>query len=169
MSNLLEDKNESTSQRVLAIKDFAELVSQMNRFLVALASMPSFKSVKLGIAEWLALSVLAEADGISNKQLAKRLGVSGQRANQITTSLSRAELLSISPSIEDGRRVQLCVTPLGKRRLFALVQELEPSLARGLAGEERTVVRVLKGVKRMNSLLHPQSKSHDSTSIADPH
>ena len=72
------------------VENFSNLVASMSRLLTSLARLKPFSDADVGLAEWLALTTLAREDGISNKALGRSLGVSGQRANQICASLSKA-------------------------------------------------------------------------------
>ena len=85
----------------------------MSRFLTGLAVIPTFKAAEIGLAEWVALCALAEADGIGNKQLAKRLGVTGQRVNQVTNELVDAGLISID-AVAGGRAADRAETDRGR-------------------------------------------------------
>ncbi len=131
----------------VAVTHLAELVARMSRFLTGLAVMPTFKTAQVGLAEWVALCALAEADGIGNKQLAKRLGVTGQRVNQVTTDLVDDGLISIAPSPEDARRVVLKLTKAGRHQLKAINRELAPLLAGALAGHEAALVEGLDSLR----------------------
>ena len=130
-------------------RHLAELVARMSRFLTGLAVIPTFKAAEVGLAEWVALCALAEADGLGNKQLAKRLGVTGQRVNQVTDELADAGFISTEPSQEDARRIVLKLTVAGRKRLKAINRELEAPLAASLAGREAAVADGLNSVKAL--------------------
>lgn len=117
------------ARREIAVAEFAKLVALLSRFLVGLSSIPLFKATDLGLADWVALSMLAEHDNASNKQLARMLGVSNQRANQITTSLSKSGHISIRVSASDSRRNEISITQAGRARLNATNRRLAPLLA----------------------------------------
>src|SRR4051812_42876102 len=104
----------------IKVQDLAALVAGLNRFLMRLASMPAFQEAGLGIAEWSALSLVANKGQINNRQLAAALGVSPQRINQITDSLRASGVLSIKTSGEDARKKIISITPNGTERLRAL-------------------------------------------------
>jgi len=127
----------------VAAKDLAELVARMSRLLTGLAVIPTFKAAEVGLAEWVALCALAEADGLGNKQLARRLGVTGQRVNQVTSELDDAGLISTTPAPDDARRIVLRLTSEGRHRLAAINRELEAPLAAALAGREAALANGL--------------------------
>src|SRR5690242_8650086 len=97
----------------IEVRDLASLVAGLSRFLTLLSKIAPFQEAGLGLAEWLALSVLAEKEGINSRQLAMFLGVSAQRVNQITDSLRVAELIDLKLSAEDARQKAISVTPAG--------------------------------------------------------
>lgn len=134
-------------QSGVAVGDFAELVTDMSRLLTRLANAPLFKSAQIGLAEWVALSALEKKDGISNKQLAKHLGVTGQRANQITTSLSAAGLISVSQSREDSRKNVILIADSGRKKLEHVNAQLTPLLAAALNGREQLLKRARRNIK----------------------
>jgi len=154
-------------------RHLAELVASMSRFLTGLAVIPTFKAAEVGLAEWVALCALAEADGLGNKQLAKRLGVTGQRVNQVTNELADAGLISTVPSPDDARRIVLRLTAPGRQRLKAINRELEAPLAAALAGREMLLADGLRSVKALmdfvtrmaeenNHKVHPPRHVHPS-------
>lgn len=129
------------------IGDFSSLIAGMSRLLIGIASIAPFKEANLGLAEWVALSVLAEKDGVSNKQLARTLGVTGQRANQVGASLKEAGLISIVQSGEDNRKNEIKITDAGKGRLDAVNTQLKPFLATTLKTKERSLPAASRQIK----------------------
>lgn len=121
------------------VADFSSLIAGMSRLLIGTANIAPFKEANLGLAEWVALSVLAEKDGISNKQLARALGVTGQRANQVGASLKDAGLIAIGQSGEDNRKNEIKITEEGRRRFNAINEQLKPLLASSLKGREKSL------------------------------
>lgn len=122
------------------VGSFSSLIAGMSRLLSGVASIAPFKEANLSLAEWAALSVLADKDGVSNKQLARALGVTGQRANQVGASLKEAGLIAITQSGEDNRKNEIRITESGKGRLNVVNTRLKPFLAASLKGKERTIV-----------------------------
>jgi DNA-binding MarR family transcriptional regulator len=140
-----------TSQIILS--DFAQLVASMSQALFGLTTIPIFGQQDVSLAHWVALSALSQNEGISNKQLASKLGVTGQRVNQITTELSRSGLISISVSPKDSRMHELGVTPEGWRVLDAINQKLEPLVTTTFAGRERLLVRTNNSIRLLLKLV----------------
>jgi DNA-binding MarR family transcriptional regulator len=114
----------------ISIDEFAAAIAGMSRLLGKVSSAQPFKDAGIGLAEWSALnSLIAEqSEAVSNKQLAKSLGVSGQRANQICDSLKSTGLAGVSPSPDDGRKVMIKITAAGRARLKTVNETLLPML-----------------------------------------
>jgi DNA-binding MarR family transcriptional regulator len=131
------------------VADFSSLITGMSRLLSGLAAISPFKEASLGLAEWVALTVLAEGDGVSNKLLARRLGVTGQRANQLGASLSKAGLISIGQSAQDNRTNDIKITESGKAQLNSINSQLKPLLASALNNNGRSLVAAGKQMRLM--------------------
>jgi DNA-binding MarR family transcriptional regulator len=129
------------------VADFSSLITGMSRLLSGLAAIGPFKEASLGLAEWVALTVLAEGDGVSNKQLARRLGVTGQRANQLGASLSKAGLISIAQSAQDSRTNDIKITDSGKAQLDTVNSQLKPLLASALNNNGRSLLTAAKQMR----------------------
>ena len=135
----------STDEKVASesvVKDFALMISTMSRLLTRFASIELFWESEIGLPEWIALSIASDLNDVSNKDLARRLGVTSQRANQLTSSLVKAEMLSVSQSTEDSRKKVITVTEDGKAKLKAINAELEPLLVEALGKRIRTVANL---------------------------
>ena len=135
-------QKESSSQATLS--DFAQLIANMSRFISGLAMIPPFAAAEIGLSEWLVLAALSQNEGISNNQLAKSLGVSGQRINQIVTSLSRLEFISIRPSQTDSRKNEIRMSQTGRARLESFNRSLEPVVAEAFRGRGNQLTRLDK-------------------------
>ncbi len=114
------------------VVEFGNLVAGMTRVLNRLSSIPQFKNADLGLAEWVALSVLQQADGISNKQLAATLGVTRQRAHQLINQLAAAKLISVQVSPLDSRENVITLAANGTKQLNALNVELASLISAAL-------------------------------------
>lgn len=114
------------------VRELAALVATLNRFLMRLSTMLPFQEAGMGFAEWSVLSIIADNNGVNNRQLANGLGVSPQRINQITDSLKTATLISITSSSDDARKKIISITPLGATRLSELNAKLQPKIAAAL-------------------------------------
>ena len=126
------------AQGPIDILDLATLIVTASRLIGGLANLPLFKTAGVSVPEWLALSVLADKEGISNKILARSLGVTGQRANQLCTSLSEADLISITDAEDDSRRNVIRITDTGKKRLGELNSQLRDLFAEALRAKRRS-------------------------------
>jgi DNA-binding MarR family transcriptional regulator len=138
------------------LPNFADLVVGMSRLLLGLASLEPFRGTGFTLADWVALSVLAKGPAKNNRQLAKVLGVTRQRANQIKTSLERAKLISATQSSEDARQNVIVVTSRGQAQLEDINKKILTALSPSLKGKKRVLakannsVRVLMRVVRSN-------------------
>jgi DNA-binding MarR family transcriptional regulator len=134
----------------------------MSRALFGLANAPIFSGRGLGLSDWVAISILSQDQGISNIQLAKRLGVTGQRVNQITTELSKSGLISITVSSQDSRKNELRVTPRGLEELETVNRQLIPLLATTYAGKERALVRTTNNIRLVMKVVNSAKASAGS-------
>lgn len=136
------------------ILDVATLVLTASRLIGGLANLPLFKSAHISLTEWLALSVLAIREGISNKMLARNLGVTGQRANQLCTSLSEAKLISITNAADDSRRNVINITDTGKEQLASLNLQLQELVLEALGTRTQSLKRAGKHMRLMMRIVH---------------
>jgi len=129
------------------ILDLAHLITTASRVISGLAALPQFKQAQMSLTEWLVLSVLAEKDGVSNKMLARSLGVTGQRANQLCTSLSRTKLISVAQAEDDNRRNVIKITEAGRKQLDTVNSQLQELVARALTNKQRALVTASKQMR----------------------
>ncbi|MFN4016073.1 MAG: MarR family winged helix-turn-helix transcriptional regulator [Reyranella sp.] len=129
------------------ILDLAHLISTASRVISGLAALPPFKQAEISLTEWLVLSVLSSKDGVSNKLLARSLGVTGQRANQLCTSLSKARLISVAQAEDDNRRNVIKITEAGRRQLDTVNSQLQELVTRALANKQRALVTANKQMR----------------------
>lgn len=137
----------------IKVDDFAGLVANMSRLLTGLARIKPFSDADLGLAEWVTLSMLAQKDGVSNKQLGRSLGVTGQRVNQISASLTKAGLIAVTQSAEDNRANEIKITASGKARIDAVNSQLNPLLAVALKGKEGAIAGAGKQLRHVMRIL----------------
>jgi DNA-binding MarR family transcriptional regulator len=133
----------------ITVEDFSAMVGSLSRLFTGLSALQPLKDADLGIADWLVLTMLAQEDGISNKMLARNLGVSGQRANQICTSLASDSLIVVDQSEEDKRSNSITITAAGKSKVTALNAELKLLLSDALGGKVRSMKRTTKNIKNL--------------------
>ncbi len=139
----------------LVLDDFGNLVAGMARLLAGLSAIPLFKDADIGLAEWVALSTLRQSDGVSNNHLAKKLGVTRQRAHQIVAGFIKADLISVRISPDDSRKNEITLTPTGKARLDAVNVEMQALLSATLS----TRMHILPKMRRYVSLLTRMTKA----------
>lgn len=136
-----------------SLLELAQLLALMSRLIRRMSALPQLQEANLGFAEWMALSLLHERDGISNKDLAKRMGVSGQRANQIRTSLEAINLIAVSQSTEDSRKNVIRLTELGRERLSLVNSRLRPLIEEANTSRPRWLVSAIKSVRSVTRIL----------------
>jgi DNA-binding MarR family transcriptional regulator len=141
------------------LRDFANLLVGMSRLLTGLGSIGPFGDGEIGVTEWVALSVLANEPEKNNRQLAKVLGVTRQRANQIKTSLERARLISAIQSSEDARQNVITVTERGRSQLEAMNSELLSILVSSLQNKERVLTRANKSIKVLMRIVRVEKEA----------
>jgi len=137
----------------IGVGDLALLITSASRLLTSLAAADPFKNANMGLAEWLSLTLLADKDGVSNKQMARALGVTGQRANQLCAALAKAGLITIQQSSDDKRRNVIHVTAKGSKQVNALNAELQVLLETALKGREKTLTGAVAYLRRLLRLV----------------
>jgi DNA-binding MarR family transcriptional regulator len=146
----------TTERTAIKVEDLATLVAGISRFLTRLAKLPAFQDAGLGLAEWSALSIIAQNNGINSRQLANSLGVSAQRINQIAESLKVAGFITLTPDADDARKKNIEITGSGSERLQDLNAKLLPILTSALGKRERILRRTSHLINRtlMRVALH---------------
>ena len=95
----------------------------------------------------MALSVLAQKNNqMTQRQLAKQLGVTPQRANQLTDSLKSNSFVRLEVSSEDARTKIVSLTTAGAAKLSELNTQLRPLVSAAVRDRPNTL-------RRMGSLL----------------
>jgi DNA-binding MarR family transcriptional regulator len=90
--------------------------------------------------QYTALSVLAQRDGLSNAQLARRTFVRPQSMNQVVTSLEDSGLITRTPDANHRRILRTTLTDAGRRILDkcnAEVSLFEERMVRNLTSAQR--------------------------------
>ncbi len=128
------------------VQEMAKLVTGMSRFLTRFSKMTPFQEAGMGLAEWSALSIIAERNGVNNRQLAVVLGVSAQRVNQISDSLKNASHIAVNPSADDARKKIMSVTPSGTARLKELNAKLHPIISTALSKQQKSISRANRAI-----------------------
>lgn len=133
--------DDAVATNQIDLNDLAAIVTGMTRFITRLSKMAPFEEAGLGLAEWSALSVIANRHGANNRQLAALLGVTAQRVNQITDSLSAAKYITRVQAADDARKKIIAITQLGSDQLDALNRKLQPIVRAGLGNRPKSLTR----------------------------
>ncbi len=141
----------------IGVKDLALLITSASQLLTKLAAADPFEKANIGLAEWLSLTLLTDRDGVSNKQLARALGVTGQRVNQVCASLANAGLITVQQSSNEKRRNVIKVTATGTQQVAALNAELQVILETALKGREKTLTGAVAYLRRLLRLVQDTS------------
>lgn len=149
------------------IEIFAGIVASMSRFLTRFASIGPFKEAQLGLAEWLGLMTLTARPNLSNKQFAKLLGTTIQRAAQISDALKRANLISVDQAANDARMYSMNVTADGAQRLSELNGKLMPLINSGLGSRAKTLRGTRKNLIRLLRVVTPTKNAPGNGKAAD--
>jgi len=137
------------------VSDLFSVVSSISRFWVGFTKHAAFARCHISLSEWMALSALGEKDGVSNTLLARSLGGTGQRVNQLVRALEEKKLISTSQSTEDRRQIKITITDDGRKVLGSVNSELKILLEEVYKNRERA----LPGMARqMRYLMRLQQK-----------
>ena len=136
--------------------DFARLIISIGRLLNQLDAQPGLVKEKLGVAEWVALTVLSETPKLSDKQLAKSLGVPGRRVREIVAALQRSGRVSCSAPVGGVRSIEL--TEAGSASLAKANAELIPSLDAALKGRGQVLAGVNKQIRLLTRVARPEQR-----------
>ena len=131
------------------IGDFRGLAAGLSRLLASFAALPAFRNAELGVVEWVSLSMLRQSERMNNKQLAKRLGVTRQRAHQIVMGFVEAGLITVNPSSQDSRSNEISLTRKGQDQLDSIDAELKILLSRTLGPKVKKIGSMRKQVAMM--------------------
>jgi DNA-binding MarR family transcriptional regulator len=142
-----------------SIDAFASLVGLMNRFLTRLAGVQAFKRANLGLSEWLALLSIRSSEGLSNKQLAQALGITVQRAAQISEALRTAGLITAVQSTKDSRKNVMATTEHGRAELISLNEGLLSLIVDVLKDKPQVLHRTRRGVRALMPMVAPPQTS----------
>jgi DNA-binding MarR family transcriptional regulator len=137
----------------LDVEEFSQLVVGMSRMLTGFTRISVFTDSQLSLAEWVAMTILRQRDGVTNKFLGRALGVTGQRANQICASLVRSGFVVVGQSAEDNRANDIKLTEAGKSKLDLMNSQLKPLLAGALEGKERSLAGATKHLRIVSRIV----------------
>lgn len=97
-------------------------------------------------SQWHFLRVLWIEDGISQRELSQRLNMREPTTVIAVKRLEKAGLISRRPSAEDGRKINIFLTPKAKAlkaKLMPLVEEVNNLAMRGMTSKEKAELRRL--------------------------
>lgn len=125
------------------------LISSTHRTLrPLLESRVSGAGVSYGM--WFFLRVLWDEDGMSQREIADRVGMSKPTTLAALRKLERLKLVELKPDATDGRRVQVFLTKKGRAlegELLPNVEEINTIVLRGLTKAD------VKELRRMLSTI----------------
>jgi DNA-binding MarR family transcriptional regulator len=131
--------------------DFARLISEMARFLSAASALGAFNE-QVGLAQWTVLAALKEEPGLTERQLCKQIGATGERMRGIVAGLEEAKLVFAEPA-KRPNTVLLSLSSNGEARLSEINETLLPVLEKFLKKRGpltlRNAHRGIGGLSRM--------------------
>lgn len=142
---------DESDEKVVKIKNFVILLGSMNRLIGVVSRLAPLKTAGLGLAEWLILSSLSEDIATEAHALAKLLGISEQRANQVIQTFAEAGLVIVDQT-EDLSGVRL--TDEGKIKVDAVNSDVEMLIATALKGREKLLVSTYRQLMILLKLPH---------------
>ncbi|MGJ0239449.1 MarR family winged helix-turn-helix transcriptional regulator [Novosphingobium fluoreni] len=87
---------------------------------------PMLRPLGVDIPTWRVLMVLGEEEPRPIAQVARAAVINISTMMRIVERMTKAELITSSPSRDDGRVTQLCLTPKGRDKLAAARQATAP-------------------------------------------
>jgi len=137
---------------------FAQLIGGASRLLTGVSALAPFKEANLGLAEWIAMTLISQNENLTQRKIAVKLGVTPQRANQLAESLSAAGLISLTQSSEAKGQKVVRITEAGRNALQALNAKLTPILLEPTKDKSRSVVRMVRGLNQLAKIVSPSKK-----------
>jgi DNA-binding MarR family transcriptional regulator len=95
---------------------------------------------------WFPLRVLHRNEGLTQRELGRYLGYGDARAGVIVGVLLRRKLVSRRQSSHDKRRIDLYLTPAGRKMAQQIVRQSTAINARIVSGFSATEVQTLKAL-----------------------
>jgi DNA-binding MarR family transcriptional regulator len=155
--NGTENETQTRERKPIDLDELSDVVATISRFLVNLAASAPFRNAGIGLSEWAALRALSEKGGVTSKRIAKSLGVTVQRANQLTEALKAADCVTMTPAPEDNRRKIVALTDSGQAKLAQLNSELVPFVAAALGDDGSQITRAKKSLKKLSAIGRPEN------------
>ena len=162
-NSLSDDRGEENGSAAKARREpvefsldvFAQLIGNASRLLTGVSGLAPFKEANLGLAEWIAMTLISQDENLTQRKIAVRLGVTPQRAGQLVESLSAAGLIALAQSSEAKGRQVVRITDSGRKALEALNAKLSPILLEPMKDKSRSVVRMVRGLSRLAKVVSP--------------
>jgi DNA-binding MarR family transcriptional regulator len=110
------------------------------------------------LGAWFPLRILYEEDGITQRQLSRKLGYLDAAAGAIVEVMEKLDLVRRQRNAEDRRKINVFLTPLGRRigkKTLVHMREINAQLERGFTKKDAATLR---------ALLH---RAHDNLSVRD--
>ena len=95
---------------------------------------------------WFPLRVLYKSEGITQRELGRTLGYGDAHAGVIVRAMERRRLIDRRPSLTDRRRIDLYLTPTGKRMARRTLRHMRAINARIVAGFSAAEARTLRAL-----------------------
>lgn len=135
----------------------------VRRSFRSLAAALEIRTSEYGVtaSQWHFLRVLWLEDGISQRELSRRVNMREPTTVIAVKRLEKAELIFRRPSAEDGRRIDIFLTPKAKKlkgKLMPLVEEVNNLAMKGMTAEERAELRRL--LTKVNKNLESEVASY---------
>jgi len=147
--------DESKAAEELTVGTFADLVSSASRLLTSFGALEPFRQAKVGLAEWTMMTLVSEDPNMTSAQVARQLGVTAQRVNQLADSLKALDWISLQPQADDSRKMVIHITDTGRRELNRLNESLQPLLLAPVKDNPKIVVRTVRGMRRLVKMTTP--------------
>ncbi len=150
-----------TDLSVLEHERFGHIVRQLNReFQTSLEQRILPVGVNFGF--WAYLRALWDEDGISQRDLSDRVGLSGPTTHSVIKRMETANLVELRPIVEGKPRRAVFLSEQGKKirkTLEPLAEEVNAVATDGLTQEEHQQLRLLLMKLYRNLIADPLKKS----------
>jgi DNA-binding MarR family transcriptional regulator len=124
-----------------AAKGAADELTDSLDFLIRDTRLRLYKYIEKQIARagiplriWFPLRVLSQNEGITQRELGQILGFGDAHAGVIVGAMQRRRLVDRRPSLIDKRRINLYLTPAGRKMARAAMRHMRTINARLVAG-----------------------------------
>jgi DNA-binding MarR family transcriptional regulator len=95
---------------------------------------------------WFPLQILYRNEGLTQRELGRHIGYGDARAGVIVGALLRRKLVSRRQSSHDKRRIDLYLTPAGRKMAQQIVRQsaaINARIVKGFSASEVTTLKVL--------------------------